>query len=151
MGLVEAGLQALLQGLSRFDNADVTRGDFLVLDRGSGPYVVMYQGGFQVRRPGEWSQVHYSWSTYVEVYAQYQDGGTSEQALEAAVQDVVDTVGANPTVGDVDGVTLSGVEYADDLTYVYLRGEREAPSFVMQRVRVRTEEDVLYDGSGEFV
>jgi len=147
---VEAALQGLLQALDRFADRDVRRGDFGVLDTGGGACAVLYQGRFRAMRSGDYSQVHYTWSTYVEVYEPYTDQGGSLQRLEASVQDVCDTVGANPTAGGVTGISNCWVADAEDVQFLFQQGERERPSWCYQRVRVQTEEEVLYAGSGEF-
>jgi len=146
---VEAGLQTLLQALSRFEDADVTRGDWRVLDRGGAEKVVLYQGPFVADRPGDWSQVHYGWIVYAEVYERYADGGASERSLTAAVQDVLDTVGAYVTLDGLSGVRDATAERGEGLQYIYDE-DGGGPFFVMERVVIRVEEDVLYDGSGEF-
>jgi len=146
---VEVALQGLLQADARFGTDEVTRGDWTVLDGGVGRYVVLYPGSFRVRRSGDWSQVTFSWSTYAEVYEVYV-GPESVVTLEASVQALVDVVGANPTLGAVAGVSGAGAVGGDDVQFWYAEGEREVPGLVMQRVRVEADEEVLYDGDGEF-
>jgi len=147
--LIEAGVQDLLQALSRYADADVRRGDFGVLDSGVPRCVVLIPGPFEAWESGDWAQKHYRWTVYAELYHAYQDQGSSEVALDVDRQDVLDTLHANPTVGGVDGVTRCVVERGDPLQYIYDTGGG-GPHWVMQRLTVIVDEERNYAGGGEF-
>ena len=71
---IRAKLQTLLRALTAFDAADVTLGDFRVLDRGSAPYAVIYPGGFEIlerRDDGRVSLI--AWRNYLEVFEDFVD------------------------------------------------------------------------------
>jgi len=146
---IEAAAQGLLQALSEFEDADVTRGDYRVLDRASPPYAVLLPGPFVVEESGDWGQKTVLWTMYVEVFERYLDNGTSEVSLEATRQAVIDCFGKYPTLGGVTGVTRTLARRGDELRYIYDR-DGGGPHFVMQRIAVEVEERVGYAGSGEF-
>jgi len=146
---IEAAAQILLQALDRFDNADVTRGDWRVLDRGDAPYAVLYPGPFETGEDGDWGQHVVDWTMYCEVFERYLDNGTSEVSLEATRQDVVDTFFSHPTLNGVSGVTRVLPERGEPPQYVYDESGG-GPHFVMQRIEVHVIERVCADGAGEF-
>ena len=147
--LIEAGIQDLLQALSRYADADVRRGDFGVLDSGVARCVVLLPGPFDAWEAGDWGQKHYQWTCYVELYHAYQDQGSSEVALDADRQAVLDALHANPTIDGVSGVTRCVVERGEELRYIYDTAGG-GPYWVMQRLVVIVDERVGYTGSGEF-
>ena len=147
--VIEAAVQTLLQALGQYGDADVTRGDWRVLDSGSGPYAVVYAGPFDVEEGGDWGQKVYAWTVYVEVFERYLDNGTSETNLETRVQNTVDQLCAYPTLDGASGVTLAMPVHADELRYVFDE-QGGGPHFIMQRIAERVWERVQYAGSGEF-
>jgi len=106
-------------------------------------------GPFEVEDAGDWGQKRIRWTVYVELFERYLDGGTSEQALEAMRQDVVDLFGAYPTLNGTSGVILASVQRGNELRYIYDR-DRGGPHFVMQRIALEVIEEASYDGSGEY-
>ena len=146
---IEAAALALLQDLSQFDDDDVTRGNFRVLDRGSPPYAVLYPGGFEIEDYGDWGEKIFRWTMYCEVFERYLDDGSSYTSLEATRQNVVDVFNANPSMNGTSGVVYVMARRADDLRFIYDEG-RGGPHFIMQRLAVVVHEVVSYDGSGEF-
>jgi len=146
---IEAGLQGLLQGLERFASADVTRGDWRVLDREGSRCVVLYPGPFEVEEAGDYGQKWHFWTVYGDVFERYQDHGTSEQNFAATRQDVVDAINANPTLNGVSGVTMALARRGGELEYVYDR-DGAGPFYVMQQIGIEGVEKVSSVGSGEF-
>lgn len=146
---IEAGVQTLLRALSRFAEADVTRGDWRVLDSGGAPCVVLYPGPFEAEEAGDWGQKWHFWTVYADVFERYTDNGSSETAFEATRQDVMDTIHAYPTLNGVSGVTRALARRGGDLQYIYDR-DGGGPYYVMQQITIEVVEKVSYDGSGEF-
>lgn len=146
---IEAAAAVLLRALSNFDDADVTRGDYRVLDQGSPPYVVLLPGPFECVEAGDWGQKVYTWTMYAEVFERYLNGGSSETALETTRQAVIDCLCKNPTMNAVTGVTRVLPRRGAELRYLYDE-QGGGPHFVMQRIEVEIEEVVGYTGSGEF-
>lgn len=146
---IEAAALGLLQALSQFDDDDVTRGDFRVLDRGSAPYAVLYPGGFEVQDYGDWGQKLFVWTMYAEIFEKYIGDGTEYTNLETTRQNVADCFNANPTMGGMANVIYVIVGRGDDLRYI-LDEQGGGPHFIMQKVAVTAHEVVSLDGSGEF-
>lgn len=147
---IQGALQTIVQALSSFDDADVTLGDFQVLGRGSPPYAIIVPGGFRAHRAGDWSQVTYEWTHYVEVWDRFTSDDFS--SIIAARQAVVDQLNSYPSLGGLSGVAQSTVTDSSDLIYLWLKGQGRdtQPAFVGFRLTVSTIEEVMYAGSGEF-
>ena len=149
--VIEAAAQDLLQALDRFGNDDVTLGDFRVLDTGKNThYAVLLPGPFESRGDGDFGQKRHVWTLYVKVFERYVGDGSEWSNLAATRQDVIDTFGANPTMGGVDGVTDVRVDRGGEVVSIYERGNPETPQFLQQQVTVRVWETESYAGSGEF-
>lgn len=146
---IQGYIQGLLQAETTFADADVTLGDFRVLDRGSPPYAVVLPGRIvSARRSGDWSQVQYVWEHEVDVFERFLDDDYAD--FVTARQTVVDVVGRNPTLGghaELSGVFVSA---STEPLYLYAEGGGELPQFVFSRVTVRSVEEVIYDQAGEF-
>jgi len=146
---IEAAARGLLQDLSQFDDDDVTRGDFRVLDRGSPPYAVLYPGPVQIRDYGDWGEKLFVWTMHCEVFERYLDDGSSYTDLETTRQNVVELFNSRPTMGGVSNVIYVGVERGEALKFIYDR-DGGGPHFIMQRLVVTVHETANYAGSGEF-
>jgi hypothetical protein len=146
----DAAIQGYIQDLiqaSDFDDADVTLGDFRVLDRGSAPYAVILPGEIiSAERSGGWSQVKVTWEHTVVVLGRLLDDSYAD--FTAARQAVVDAIGENPTLGGQSEIKNAYVSAASEPLYSDDGGD--VPQFAFSRVTVRVVEDVSYDGSGEF-
>lgn len=145
---IQGRLQTLLQALALFDDEDVTKGDFKVLDRGSPPYAVILPGPFRAERAGDWSQVTYVWIHYIEVFERFLDDDYTD--FTTARQAVIDQINKNPTLNGLTGVVHALADRGDDLRYLYPEGGADVPQFVFERIAVTTVEEVVYDGGGEF-
>jgi hypothetical protein len=146
---IQGYIQDLIQADSNFDDADVTLGDFRVLDRGSAPYAVILPGRIvSGARSGDWSQVRFVWEFPVEVYEDFIDDSYAD--FSTARQAVVDAIGKHPTLNGQTEIVDAYVSEAGLPQYVYGGDGGDVPQFVFSRVTVRVVEDVSYDGSGEF-
>ena len=147
---IQGYIQTLIQADSSFADADVTLGDFRVLDSGGPPYAVILPGAIvEARRSGDWSQVQFFWEHEVDVFERFL--GDSYTSFVTARQTVVDIIARNPTLGGNAGISNTLVTRATAPLYVYPEGGGDVPTFVLSRLTVRTVEEVLYAGSGEFV
>jgi len=146
---IQGYIQDLIQADDNFDDADVTLGDFRVLDRGSPPYAVVLPGAIvSGERSGDWSQVQLIWEHDVEVFERFL--GDDYTDFVTARQAVVDVIGQNPTLGGQSGISNAHVALASRSKYLYPEGGADVPTFVFSTVTVRTVEEIVYDGSGEF-
>jgi len=144
---IQGYIQALIQADSNFADADVTLGDFRVLDSGSPPYAIILPGSIEARRSGDWSQVQFIWEHVVEVFERFL--GDDYADFVTARQAVVDVIAENPTLGGNAGISNALVTRATSPLYLY-PSEGDLPAFVFSRLTVRTVEEVLYAGAGEF-
>jgi len=147
---IQAAIQTLIRALANFADADVTLGDFQVLGRGSDPYAIVVAGPFEALRSGDYGQVTYAWTHYVEVWSRFT--GDSLSGLVTARQAVVDQINKYPTLNSTANITNSWASASDELMYLWQKGERTSalPSFAGFRVTVSTVEEIGYAGSGEF-
>jgi hypothetical protein len=143
-----ARLQTLLQALSEFADADVTQGNFRILDRGSAPYAVIYPGGFEViQRSDSGREMVVRWRHYVEVFATFLDDSYSN--IEAAREAVLDQLHAYPQLNGLKGILRAYIESGEDLRFLYPPAG-DIPAFVFVRLTHLAEEYVNYGGTGEF-
>jgi hypothetical protein len=146
---IQGYIQALIQADALFDAADVTKGDFLVLDRGSAPYAVVLPGRIvSAERSGDWGQVTVVWEHSVEVFEDFD--GSDYGDFTSARQAVLDAVGENPTLGGNAEISKAHVSDGTEPRYLYSEDGGDVPVFVFSRVTVRCVEEVSYAGSGEF-
>lgn len=141
-------LQTLLQALSEFSDADVTQGDFRVLDQGSAPYAVIYPGGFEVlQRSDSGEEMLIRWRHYVEVFATFLNDSYGN--LVSARATVLNCLHSYPQLNGLKGILRAYVESGDDVRYLY-PPQGDVPAFVFVRLTHLAEEYVDYGGSGEF-
>jgi hypothetical protein len=146
---IQGYIQGLIQADSNFDDADVTLGDFRVLDRGSAPYAVVLPGEIiSAERSGDWSQVAFVWEHTVEVFERFIDDSYAD--FSTARQAVLDAIGENPTLGGQSEISQAHISGGTKPLYLYSDDGGDVPQFVFSRVTVRCVEEVVYDGSGEF-
>lgn len=146
---VEARTQSIIQALSDFDNADVTRGDFTVLDRGSPPYAVLWFGGGRSIRPAsEMTGAPIRWQINIDVYDRYLDD-TSVRDLPDTLLNVVLRLVARPALEALSltdaQVIETLVEVLDEVTTLFDR-EGGGPHLVKGSMRyfVTVHYDVAY-------
>jgi len=144
----EGALRTILQALAQYADAQVARGDYAILDEGYTQCCVLRPGPFGARESGDWGQKAYDWTVDCTVYERYVGDGTEWTNLETQRQNVLDQVGAYPTLNAVNGVTRAMAERGGEVAALYERGS-EMPSWLMQTIRVQVHEEVVYS-SGEF-
>jgi hypothetical protein len=148
---LQGDLQTLLQALSAFDSADVTLGDYLVLDRGSPPYAVILPGPFTTGPEpnhafgGETTRI---WTIYVEIIADFLTQSYSQ--LNTTREAVIDKVLANQSLGNTGTYYVSDAISGGELFYIYPEGGADQPHFVVQRISIVIEDNKNYSGTGEF-
>ena len=128
---IEARIQTLIQARSAFDDADVTLGDYRVLDRGSAPYVVL--------RPGEFERVPHTfaggrkteWTVIVELFEKHIGDGTEQTNLETHRQNIIDTADAYPTLNGLSGVHFASLSSGEIPRPVYDE-DGSGPFFLLQ-------------------
>jgi len=148
---IQAAIQTILQALSgTFATADVVLGDLKVIGRGSSPYAVILPGPMRSERSGDWSQVRYWWTHYVEVWERFT--GDSYSAITTARQAVLDQINKYPTLNGTANITNCWAAASAEVMYLWQKGQARTalPSFVGFRLTVTTIEDIIYSGSGEF-
>lgn len=146
---IMAAIRALLQATSLYSDAQVTLGDSRIMGAG-GPCAIVYPGSFESWRAGDWSQVTYRWTDYVDVWRSFQ--GDDYTDIVADRQTVLDTINAHPTLGGTAGIADATARAAGAPRYMWPRNALPSskPSHVGFRIEVQTIEERLYAGSGEF-
>lgn len=147
---IQAAIQDLIQSSSSFADADVSLGDYRILGSGSAPYAIILPGQFRAERAGDWSQVQFIWEHPVEIWHRF--AGDDYENVVTARTTVVDLLNTYPTLNSTSGISNSYVVESTEALFLYQRGQvRDSlPAFVGFRLTVRTVEERLYSGSGEF-
>lgn len=140
-------IYTLLQGATGFASANVTQGDFLILDKGAAPYCVIYPGPFTAE-PITNTSARIFWTYYAEVYEDFLDDDYT--ALTTARDAIVARLNSYPTLNQLTGVAYTIVTSGDDLIYLYPAGGADNPQFVGQRLSIEVIEKPSYGGLGEF-
>lgn len=144
----EAAAQTLIQGLDAFADADVTRSDWTVLDRGSPPYVVLWRGAWEREEFYSGGGYMVFWMINVDVFERYLDDGSSYTNLEATAQGIEDELGKYPTLNSASGVVRAILIGGSEPTQVFDRAGG-GPHFLLQTLRLRVHEVEQVTG-GEF-
>lgn len=147
---IQAAIQTLIRAHASFASADVSLGDFRVLTTGTPPVAIIVPGPLRARRAGDWAQVNYTWTHYIEIWARF--AADDYANLVTARQNVVDQINAYPTLNGTSGVTAATATASDAPLFLWQKGQPKGtrPQFVGFRVTVETIEEVSYHGSGEF-
>lgn len=147
--MIQAAIQTLLQDTTLYGKADVTLGDQRVMGRGR-QCAVIYPGPVEASRPGDWSQVTYTWQCRVEIWRPFR--GDDYTDIISDRQTVVDTINANPTLGGVANLSDAVAGGASEPLYLWPHGASLTgkPAMVGFRIDVQVVEERLYAGSGEF-
>jgi hypothetical protein len=147
---VEAAVQTLLQAVTgTFDRtADVTRGNFRVLDDGSAPYAVLMPGEFEKRPYGGARQEITLWTGYIWLFEKYVDDGTSYTSMEATREAVLDQLEKYPTLNFLTGIVKFRVSSGGEVTEVYDEN-KNGPFFLMQALKYEANEVTATSG-GEY-
>lgn len=145
---VESTIKTILQAMSRFADADVTQGDYRVLDSTTiDDCVVLKPGPFgqaDVRAAMSFRE----WTTVLELFHEYGDEGTTFTNFIASRDDVISTLEKYPTLNSGTGITRIRV-YADGDVMPVNDEDGAGPFFVMQQLRVVVSERADISG-GEF-
>jgi hypothetical protein len=146
---IQGRLQTLLQALATFADEDVTLGDWLVLDRGSAPYAVIWPGPFEiVDVSGDGARVRVRWQHNVDVVADWDpDGYTNITAARAAV---MTQLLVYPSLNGLTGIQVATLRDGGEIREIYAQDAIQ-PSFHVVTLIHICDEELRFDGQGEFV
>lgn len=146
---IEARVKTLLQAMSEFEDDDVTRGDYRVLDRGSRRCAVLEPGPFEREEydaPGGWIT---RWLAYISVFEPYYEDGTTQTNLQSTRQAIVDEFDQYPSLNSLSVYIIwSGVISGDDPAEVF-NVTGDGPFFLRQILTLRVHE-LSYATGGEY-
>jgi len=134
---VEAGVQAIIQGLSAFSNADVSLGDYRVLDSGGAPYVVLKPGRFE-HAPETFQDFWTEWTVNIELFVKFWGNGTEYTNIKTNMQAIVDAFDANTTLS-VTGVVFAYISGGEEPKQVYDK-DGNGPFFLLQTLTLQARE-----------
>jgi hypothetical protein len=138
---VEVAVQTLIQAMSEFDDADVSRGNYLILDSGDDDLAVLTPGSFTKDEPGEagaYKSVRH-WSVLVDLFRKYLDDETTWINFVATRDALLDHLELYPSLNSTAGIVLVGVEAGSDPSEVY-DDDDNGPFFIFQRIRMAVNE-----------
>jgi len=108
---IVARAQSLIQALDTYADADVSLGDYRILESGSAPYVILRAGPLEnvFRTP---TRRQRTWTIMVELYERMVGDGTEEANLTANREELVVLFDKYPTLNslsaDVTGAQIIG-------------------------------------------
>lgn len=145
---IQAAIQTILRATSLYADSEVSLGDARIM--GAGKCAIIYPGPFESFRAGDWSQVTYIWTHYVDVWRPF--AGDDYSSIVSDRQAVIDAISANPTLNGTAGLTNAIARVSSGTRYLWPRNTPTTakPSHVGFRIEVQTTEERLYAGSGEF-
>lgn len=145
---IQAAIQTMLRETSLYADSEVSLGDARIM--GAGKCAIIYPGPFESFRAGDWSQVTYIWTHYIDIWRPF--AGDDYADIVSDRQTVIDAIGANPTLSGVTGLTNAIARVSSGTRYLWPRNTptTSKPSHVGFRIEVQTTEERLYAGSGEF-
>jgi hypothetical protein len=145
---VQTALQTLIRALASFDDADVTLGNWLVLDRGSAPYAVIYPGPFEiVDVSDDGAVVLIRWQHYIEVFAKWDpDGYASITTARAAV---MNQLMIYPSLNGLTGIQRALIRDGSEIRTLYAE-DAQQPSFHFVRLTHYADEEIRLSGQGEY-
>jgi hypothetical protein len=118
----EAAVQGFIQGLAAFADADVSLGDFRILNAGSPPYVVLVPSGFIHEEDGDGGQRITEWDLLVYLFERHYGDGTESTNLKTRRQAIMDELDKYPTLNGVANVTMALVTRGREPQPVFERG-----------------------------
>ena len=159
---IEASLQDIFQGMNRFSDAQVTRGNDKIIDtmlsnqaagdNANANCIVLYPGPFSLLAESQ-NRRTWQWVTYAEIFYRYQlNTGDSEQSwteFRDMREDIIDTLMTKPQLGQTTTEIVSVFIRADQSPEEIYRKPISAsskPAFINQRLIIVTTEieDVTY-------
>ncbi|MBC8445851.1 MAG: hypothetical protein H8D74_01490 [Chloroflexi bacterium] len=146
---VEAKVQTLLQATSLFADADVTRGDYRVLDQVGGPYCVLTPGGFtsNAAATSYGQKTSFFWTVTLDLFVRYWGNGTEFTNLQSNRQTIIGELAKYPTLDELSGVIYAAITGGDRPRTVY--DEADAAGWLLQRMTLEVHEKVDVSG-GEY-
>lgn len=147
---VEVAVQTLLQAMTEFADADVSRGDYKILDSGADNLAVLTPGAFikdEAAQAGARKSLR-NWNVIIDLFRKYLDDGTTWTDFEATRDALVDRLELFPSLNGTAGVTLVGVEADSDPAEIFDEDDN-GPFFLFQRIRVAVNERTDLSG-GEY-
>jgi len=146
---IEAQVQTLLQATSLFADADVTRGDYRVLDQVGGPYCVLTPGGFtsNAAATSYGEKASFFWTVTLDLFVRHWGNGTEFTNLQSNRQTIIDALAKYPTLDELSGVVYAAITGGDPPRTVF--DDAGAAGWLMQRMTLEVHEKVDVAG-GEY-
>ena len=149
---VEAALQTILQGLTGTfaDTAQVTLGNYDVLDSGVAASAVLVPGAFEQDGQGEGGarKSVRAWNVLIDLFRKYVDEGTTYTSFTTDRDAVIAEIEKYPTLNGETGIVNVIVRSDGDPGEVFDEDDA-GPFFVWQRLRVAVTERADLSG-GEY-
>ena len=147
---VETKIQTLLQALSLFEDADVTRGDYRAIDQVGQRFCVLTPGGFT--RSGAATSYGEKksnfWTVVIDLFVRHWGTGEEFTNLQSDRQTIIDALDKyDISLDGVSGVIYAAITGGDPPRSVY--DEAGAAGWLMQRMSLEVHEKVDVSG-GEY-
>jgi hypothetical protein len=140
---IQAGIQAALQAMSEFDDADIVINDWGILDQSSlkAPYVII-ENSDSFRSVQDVQTPENTWNIPITLIERFTDWSTTLNNLRARRLAIIQKInsGDERSAGGISGVTIDEI-YADgpirQVYPAYLTVEQQSealPAFLSQRI-----------------
>ena len=133
----EAAIKTLVQAVTGFTSAQVSRGNWKVLNSGAAAvYAVLLSRPDEPRTFTTPRTVLESWITIVQVWQRYKDDGTTYTNLATAIENVLAKIDKYPHLGDTSGyVEESTPTVEGEVQEMWRKGG--GPAWLRQDIAVR--------------
>lgn len=140
----------VIQGMERFADADVTKGDDTKLGHGKNDCVILYPGPFTVEEEGEISQGREDriWTVYVDIFQRVggQNPATSWDSFCTMRDDMVSTLRQYPNLSQTSIFVKEVAVNAPDASQYVFNERGQGPFFIVQRITADIRENTTVTG-----
>lgn len=139
----------VIQSMSRFADADVSKGDDRKLAHGKNDCVILYPGPFSVEEEGEISQGRedWTWTVYLDLFLRVKTNPGADWVLfGAARDDLISTLRKYPNLSQAAiFIKEVAVNASSDPQYVF-NDQGQGPFFIVQRIVAEIVENTTVTG-----
>lgn len=145
---IQARIKTIAESATGFSKQTVSLGDFKIIDKGKPPYAIITPGPVKIKNTSVGGLKTFEWTYYIDVIARFLDD--SYEPLLVARQAMLDKLLPYQKLNELTGILSFLVTEVGGISYIYPRGNKEVPQFVMQQLTTETVTNTSYAGSGDF-
>lgn len=142
-------LVTILRGMTRFANADISKGDDRILGHGKVDCIILYPGPFRVDDEGDISQGREdrTWTVYLDLFQRVKTNPGADWVLfGTARDDVISTLRQYPNLSQSTIFIKEVGVLATDPPQLVFDDNGKGPYFIFQRITSEIVENVTVSG-----